>query len=317
MSNTPSLFRIICFSVLSLLLLINQRLPAQEKNEIDEKRKTINRVNDTLIKLSDHVYAIISDGEAGNIAVFENPDGLVLVDDQWIELSPKIKRLLATISNKPVKYVLNTHFHYDHSDGNKVFGKEGAIIISHDNIRKRLEQDQVLSLTNLIQKAYPSEALPFITFSDSLTLNEPNEKIKIYHVKNAHTDGDSFIEFKNAKVIHTGDVFVTYGFPFIDDRNGGDIYGVIDAIDMLIRSVDEKTMIIPGHGPICYKKDLIAYRNMLSTVETRIRNGILKKLSIAEIEKQNPLKDLDLDLVIYFTTEHIYNMVNKKLKNQK
>src|SRR4026209_472402 len=100
MSNTTSLFRIICFSVLSLLLLNSQSLPAQEKNEIDEKRKTINRVNDTLIKLSDHVYAIISDGEAGNIAVFENPDGLVLVDDQWIELSPKIKRLLATISNK-------------------------------------------------------------------------------------------------------------------------------------------------------------------------------------------------------------------------
>ena len=316
MSNTISPFHIICFSVLSVLLLNSQSLPAQEKNEIDERRKTINRVNDTLIKLSDHVYAIISDGEAGNIAVFENPDGLVLVDDQWIELSPKIKKLLATISNKPVKYVLNTHFHYDHSDGNKVFGKEGAIIISHDNIRKRLEQDQVLSLTNLVQKAYPYEALPFITFSDSLTLNEPTEKIRIYHVKNAHTDGDSFIEFKNAKVIHTGDVFVRYGFPFIDDRNGGNIYGMIDAIDMLIRSIDEGTMIIPGHGPISYKKDLIAYRNMLSTVETRIRNGILKKLSVAEIEKQNPLKDLDLSLVIFFTTEHIYNMVNKKLKNQ-
>ena len=150
-----------------------------------------------------HVYAIISDGEAGNIAIYENPDGLVLVDDQWIELLPKVKKLLATISNKPVKYVLNTHFHYDHSDGNKVFGKEGAIIISHDNIRKRLEEKQVLSLSNLVQKAYPFEALPFITFSDSLTLNEPNEKIKVYHVKNAHTDGDSFIEFIDANVIHT------------------------------------------------------------------------------------------------------------------
>src|SRR5678810_911695 len=122
--NPTNCFISIAAFILTLFLLfLNiERSFAQEKNGIDERRKTITKVKDTLIKLADHVYAIISDGEAGNIAVFENPDGLVLVDDQWIELSPKIKRLLATISNKPVKYVLNTHFHYDHSDGNKVFG---------------------------------------------------------------------------------------------------------------------------------------------------------------------------------------------------
>ncbi len=301
--------------ILLLVLLIfsnSEIILAQEKNEIDEKRKTITKINDTLIKLADHVYAIISDGEAGNIAVYENPDGLVLVDDQWVELSPKIKKLLAGISNKPVKYVLNTHFHYDHSDGNKVFGKEGAVIISHENIRKRLEQDQVLSLTNLVQKAYPYEALPFITFSDSLTLNEPNEKIKIFHVKNAHTDGDSFIEFMNANVIHTGDVFVTYGFPFIDDRNGGSIYGMIDAMDMLISYINDATMIIPGHGPICYKKDIIAYREMLATVEARIKDGIMKNLSVQEIEKLNPIKGFTMLLDIFFTTDQIYNMVKMK-----
>ena len=223
------------FSILILFIFLNgEQLFAQTRNEIDEKRKTIINIKDTLVKLSSNVYAILSDGEAGNIAIYENPDGLVLVDDQWVELLPKVKKLLATISNKPVKYVLNTHFHYDHSDGNKVFGKEGAIIISHDNIRKRLEEKQVLSLSNLVQKAYPFEALPFFTFSDSLTLNEPNEKIKIYHVKNAHTDGDSFIEFMDANVIHTGDVFVRYGFPYIDDNNGGNIYGMIEGINMLI-----------------------------------------------------------------------------------
>ena len=226
----------ITVALLIIFLFLTSERSFAQQNGIDEKRKTITKIKDTLVKLADHVYAILSDGEAGNIAVYENPDGLVLVDDQWVELFPKIKKLLEGISNKPVKYVLNTHFHYDHSDGNNVYGKKGAIIISHENIRKRMEQDQTLSLTNLVQKAYPYEALPFITFSDSLTLNEPNEKIKIYHVKNAHTDGDSFIEFVNANVIHTGDVFVTYGFPFIDDKNGGDIYGMIDAIDMLIES---------------------------------------------------------------------------------
>ena len=309
-SNYIKIFLLVILSV----FLTKERVFAQEKNEIDEKRKTITNVNDTLIKLSSHVYAILSDGEAGNIAIYENPDGLVLVDDQWIELLPIIKKLLATITDKPVKYVLNTHFHYDHSDGNKVFGKEGTIIISHDNIRKRLEEKQVLSLSNLVQKAYPFEALPFITFSDSLTLNEPNEKIKVYHVKNAHTDGDSFIEFINANIIHTGDVFVRYGFPYIDDNNGGNIYGMIEAINMLINYTNDSTKIIPGHGPISYKKDLVSYRNMLVTVVTRIKDGIENNLTIAQIKEQNPLKNLDLAWDGFFNLEKIYGMVKTKLK---
>jgi glyoxylase-like metal-dependent hydrolase (beta-lactamase superfamily II) len=305
------------FSLLILFISMNgEQLFAQEKNEIDERRKTIINVKDTLVKLYSHVYAILSDGEAGNIAIYENPDGLVLVDDQWVELLPKVKKLLATISSKPVRYVLNTHFHYDHSDGNKVFGKEGAIIISHDNIRKRLEEKQVLSLSNLVQKAYPFEALPFITFSDSLTLNEPNEKIKIYHVKNAHTDGDSFIEFINANVIHTGDVFVRYGFPYIDDNNGGNIYGMIEAIDMLINSTNDSTKIIPGHGPISNKKELISYRDMLITVVSRVQNAIESSLSIEQIKEQNPLRNLNLAWNGFFNLEKIYDMVKMKLEKK-
>ena len=311
-SNSLKIFILAILSV----FLTKEPVFAQEKNEIDEKRKTITNVKDTLVKLSSHVYAILSDGEAGNIAIYENPDGLVLVDDQWIELLPKVKQLLATISDKPVKYVLNTHFHYDHSDGNKVFGKEGAIIISHDNIRKRLEEKQVLSLSNLIQKAYPFKALPFITFSDSLTLNEPNEKIKVYHVKNAHTDGDSFIEFMNANIIHTGDVFVRYGFPYIDDNNGGNIYGMIEAIDILINYTNDSTKIIPGHGPISYKKDLISYKNMLVTVLTRIKDGIENNLTIEQIKEQKPLKNLDLAWDGFFNMEKIYGMVKMKLKQK-
>ena len=308
-SNYIKIFLLVIFYV----FLTKGKAFAQEKNEIDEKRKTIANVKDTLVKLSSHVYAILSDGEAGNIAIYENPDGLVLVDDQWIELLPVVRQLLATISDKPVKYVLNTHFHYDHTDGNKVFGKQGAIIISHDNVRKRVEEKQVLSLSNLVQKAYPFEALPFITFSDSLTLNEPNEKIKVYHVKNAHTDGDSFIDFVNANIIHTGDVFVRYGFPYIDDNNGGNIYGMIQAIDMLINNTNDSTKIIPGHGPISSKNDLVAYRKMLVTITTRIKNGIENNLSIEEIKKQNPLKNLDLAWDGYFNLEKVYGMVKTKL----
>lgn len=302
--------------VVLYVFLTKEKVSAQEKNEIDEKRKTITNIKDTLVKLSSHVYAILSDGEAGNIAVYETPDGLVLVDDQWIELLPAVRHLLATITDKPVKYILNTHFHYDHTDGNKVFGKEGTIIISHDNVRKSLEEKQVLSLSNLVQKAYQFDALPFITFSDSLTLNEPSEKIKVYHVKNAHTDGDSFIEFVNANIIHTGDVFVRYGFPYIDDNNGGNIYGMIEAIDRLIDYSNDSTKIIPGHGPISSKNDLVVYRNMLVTIVMRIKNGIENGLSIGEIKKQNPLKNLDLAWDGYFNLEKVYGMVKTKLKKQ-
>ncbi|MEO6674987.1 MAG: MBL fold metallo-hydrolase [Ginsengibacter sp.] len=305
--------RLCIFSLTLLCIFFNARqVRGQEKNEIDEKRKTIINVTDSLVKLSGNVYAILSKGEAGNIAVYENPDGLVLVDDQWVELLPKVKKLLATISDKPVKYVLNTHFHYDHSDGNKVFGKEGAVIISHDNIRKRLQEQQVLSLSNLVQKASPFEALPFITFSDSLTLNEPNEKIKIYHVNNAHTDGDSFIEFTDANVIHTGDVFVRYGFPYIDNNNGGNVYGMIEAINMLIDHVNDSTKIIPGHGQISYKKDLIAYRDMLVTVVSKIQQGVESNLSSDQIKQQNT----DITEKYKFNWEQIYGMVKKKLKHQ-
>jgi glyoxylase-like metal-dependent hydrolase (beta-lactamase superfamily II) len=302
------------FLLITFCFFNGKSLKAQEKNGIDEKRKTIVNVKDTLIKLSSHLYAIISNGEAGNVAVYENPDGLVLVDDQWVELSNKIKGLLATISNKPVKYVLNTHFHYDHTDGNKVFGKEGAVIISHDNIRKRLEGTRVLSLTNLVQKAYPAEALPLITFSDSLTLHEPNETIKIFHVKNAHTDGDSFIEFNDANVVHTGDVFVRYGFPYIDANNGGNIYGMIDAVTMLIGVINDSTRIIPGHGEISYKKDLIAYRDMLVTVENRVRQGVENNLSIEEIRQQEPLKNLKFQIDYYFDLANMYEMVKQKIR---
>ena len=306
--------RLSTISIIMVTFFLNDNpLFAQQKNGIDEKRKTIANVRDTLVKLSDRLYAIISSGEAGNIAVYENPDGLILVDDQRVELTPKVKALLLTVSSKPVKYIINTHFHYDHSDGNKVFGKEGVVIISHDNIRKRLEETQILSITNLVQQPYPFEALPVITFSDSLTLHEPNEQIKVFHVKNAHTDGDSFIAFMDANVVHTGDVFVRYGFPFIDENSGGNIYGMINAINMLISSVNDSTKIIPGHGSISQKKDLISYRDMLVTVESRVRYGIEHNLSIEEIRKQNPLRDMKFQVDYYFSLEMIYNMVKKKM----
>ena len=282
-----------------LLLLFSTNLFAQ--GTIEENKKNSAAIKDSLIKVSDNVHIILPLGVATNILVYESEDGFIIVDAQFEELEPTITKLLNSISDKPVLYVFNTHFHFDHVDGNKAFGKKGVKIIGHDNLRKRLLTNQVIG-GRLIQKAYPYNALPYITFSDSLTIHEKDEEIKIFYVKNAHTDTDAFIEFKNENIFHTGDVFVRYGFPFIDENNGGNIFGIIKSVDDLISRIDNTTKIIPGHGPISYKKDLILYRNNLQLRVNRIREGILNNLSVEQVIQNDPLKDINWNIDIDWNT---------------
>lgn len=278
--------------------------------ETDQKwKKSSSSIQDSLIKVSKNVYMIKPRGAAGNIIVYESKNGFILVDDQSEELGPTITKLIHSISDKPILYILNTHFHYDHVDGNKAFGKMGVKIIAHDNLRKRLMADQLISPpTNIIQKAYPYEALPYITFSDSLTLHEIEEEIKLFYVKNAHTDTDSFIEFKNENVYHTGDVFVRYGFPFMDEINGGNILGIIKAVDALIKRTNDSTKIIPGHGPLSNKKDLIVYRDNLQLIVKRIQEGMANNLTANQIEQNNPVQGINWNNQ-FFVTSQIYNML--------
>jgi glyoxylase-like metal-dependent hydrolase (beta-lactamase superfamily II) len=302
--------------LLFFCLTIQKNTLAQEHQTIDIIRKTIQTtVKDSLIKLSKNTYAIIANdgGMAGNILVYECKTGFIIIDDQWDELNSKVTDLLKTISSKPIIYILNSHFHFDHTDGNKALGKTGIKIIAHDNLRKRLLSDQsVAPPTDMIQKKYPFYALPYITFSDSLTLHEEGEDIKIFHVNNAHTDTDSFIEFENDNVYHTGDVFVRYGFPFIDDNNGGNIFGIIKSVNELIARTNDSTIIIPGHGPISHKKDLIVYRNNLQLIVNRIKDGILNNLTVEQIEQKNPTKGINW-WNGYFVTSRIYKMVKASL----
>ena len=295
---------------LFVFLLSFTYLSAQ-KNDNYEKSKfnIINTVQDSLIKISNHTYAIIAKGGAGNILIYEGKDGFILVDDQWEDVKPTIDKMLKSISNKPVLYVLNTHFHFDHTDGNMAFGKQGIKIIAHDNLRKRLLTEQhVAPPSDVYQKAYPFNALPSITFSDSLTLHEEKEAIKIFHVINAHTDTDSFIQFQNENVFHTGDVFVRYGFPFIDNNNEGNILGIIKAVNDLIDRTNDSSKIIPGHGPISSRKDLITYRNNLQLIVDRIKDGITKNLTVGQIEQNNPVKDIKWWNGLFMTST-VYKMI--------
>ena len=301
-------------TIFAFLLVITNVL-SQEKNKFEERRKNVvEKANDSIFKISKHTYAIIAKGGGGNVMAYESKNGFIIVDDQWEDLEPTIINLLKSISKKPVLYVLNTHFHFDHTDGNKAFGKNGIKIIAHDNLRKRLLTDQhIAPPVDVIQKAYPYEALPYITFSDSLTLHEEEEVIKIYHINNAHKDTDSFIEFQKDNVYHTGDVFVRYGFPFIDNNNGGNILGIIESMNNLIERSNDSTLIIPGHGPISNKKDLIKYRDNLKLIVDRIKEGIANNLTVAQIEQKNPTKDINWNNGL-FVTSKIYDMIISNAK---
>ncbi len=209
-------------------------------------------------KVAGNVYML--EGSGGNIGVSVGEDGIVIVDDQFAPLAPKIKAALKEITDKPIKFVLNTHFHGDHTGGNVVFGAE-APIIAHENVRKRLQGGGAV-MGNAVEPA-SKQALPVVTFNDRATVHLNGEDIRAIHFPHGHTDGDSVIFFTQSKVVHMGDDFVTYGFPFVDVGNGGSISGMIAGVEKVLDSVPSDTKFIPGHGPISTAEDVRKFVAML------------------------------------------------------
>lgn len=256
-------------------------------------------------RLTESIYML--EGAGGNIGVLVGNDGIIIIDDQFAPLTEKIKTALSKISSKPVKFVVNTHFHGDHAEGNENFGNQGAIIVAHDNARKRLSVDYFFEAFKQTQKATSYEGLPKVTFADSVTFHMNGETVHVFYAKNAHTDGDVIIQFKESNIIHCGDVFVRYGFPFIDQGAGGSIDGMIKAIERLIAITNEQTKIIPGHGAMSTKKDLIDFKNMLVTVRTRIADGIKQGKTLQQIADSDPLKGYIVIVDKWFFVQSIYN----------
>lgn len=260
-------------------------------------------------RLTESIYML--EGSGGNIGVLVGNDGIVIIDDQFAQLTEKIKKALAAISHKPVKFVINTHFHADHTGGNENFGGQGSIIVSHDNARKRLSADYFFEAMKETQKALSYEGLPEVTFADSITFHMNGETVHVFYAKNAHTDGDLIIHFKESNIFHTGDVFVRYGFPFIDQGAGGSIDGMIKAIENLIAVTNDHSRIIPGHGDLSTRKDLVAYRDMLVTVSKRIADGIKQGKTLQQIADSDPLKGYTAVFDKYFFVESIYRSLKK------
>ena len=260
-------------------------------------------------KLTESIYML--EGAGGNIGVLAGKDGIILIDDQFAPLTEKIKKALAKISDQSVKFVINTHYHLDHTGGNENFGKEGSIIVAHQNSRRRLSTDQFNKAIKFEQKAAPYDALPKVTFSDSVTFHMNGETVHVFYVKNAHTDGDVIIHFKESNVFHGGDVFVRYGIPFIDQENGGSIDGMIKATELFIKRTNDKSKIIPGHGVLSGKKDLIDYKKMLVTVRTRIADAIKRGKGLQQIIEADPTKGYITVFDKSVFIEAVYNSLKK------
>jgi glyoxylase-like metal-dependent hydrolase (beta-lactamase superfamily II) len=254
-------------------------------------QRDYSKVQIKTIKVSKNLYMLM--GAGGNLGLSTGKNGTFLIDDQFAPLTKKIKQAISKITKKPVKFLIKTHWHFDHTGGNENFGKVDTVIVAHENVRKRMKKGQMMKAFNFKVPPAKAHALPVITFPKSMTFHLNGETIDVVHYKEAHTDGDAVIFFKKANVIHTGDLFFNGFYPFIDSGSGGSLMGIIKSIDRVLMRTNSKTKIIPGHGPLGSAKDMKAYRDMLELVHKRVSRLLKQGKTVKEIVASKPTKDLD------------------------
>jgi cyclase len=259
---------------------------AQAQNPPDFSQVTVK-----VIPVASGIYML--EGLGGNIGLSVGKDDAFLIDDQYAPLSAKIKAAVATVTPKPVRFVVNTHWHFDHVGGNEALAGSGAIIFAHENTRRRMSSDQFIAAMNRKVPASPTAALPVITFSDTITFYTNDDTVRTFHVANAHTDGDAIIFFRKANVIHMGDTFFNGRYPLIDLSSGGSLVGMIAAANQGLAMTNADTRFIPGHGPLATRADLVRYRDMLVATRDRVGKLIAEHRTLKEILDAKPLADLD------------------------
>ena len=243
------------------------------------------------VKAAGNIHMLM--GSGGNIGVCVGNDGVFLVDDQFAPLTEKIKAAIGKISDKDIRFVINTHWHFDHVGGNENMGEMGTVIIAHENVRNRMSKDQFIEFFQKKVPASPKLALPIITFTEDITIYQNKEEIHVFHVNNAHTDGDAVVYFKNSNVIHTGDIYFAGIYPFIDTSSHGSVNGVIKAAKDILLIINDDTKVIPGHGPLSNKAGLIAYVDMLTVMRDKISKLISEGRSQKEILTSKPTQKFD------------------------
>ena len=243
------------------------------------------------LRVADGVHMLT--GSGGNIGLLSGADGAVLIDDQFAPLTNKILAAVAGVTPNPVRFVLNTHWHGDHSGGNENLGRAGAVIVAHNNVLERMSKEQFTARFNRRTPPSPRAALPVVTFPEEMELHLNGETLLAFHVAKAHTDGDVLVKFVKANVVHGGDVFVRYGFPFIDEGSGGTLLGMIVGNEKLLAVTDANTKYIPGHGDLATRADVEAYVSMLRAIRDRTLAAVKKGQSLEAFVASAPLADYD------------------------
>lgn len=241
--------------------------------------------------VSSGVYML--EGRGGNIGISVGNDDVFMIDDQYAPLTPKVRAAIATVSPKPVRFLLNTHWHGDHVGGNENMAGAGAIIVAHDNTRKRMSKEQFIAAYNMKVPPSPTAALPIVTFSQSMSLYLNGDSVRAVHFRSAHTDGDVVVTFENADVVHMGDIFFNGVYPLVDVGSGGSILGIIAAVDQVLSRTTARTKFIPGHGPLGNRDDLVRYRGMAKTVRDRIAQLVAQRRTLAQVVAAKPTADYD------------------------
>ncbi|HAC65920.1 MAG TPA: MBL fold metallo-hydrolase [Cyanothece sp. UBA12306] len=268
----------------AMSILINVPLLAQARDFSQVKIKTI--------PVREQIYML--EGEGGNIGVFIGEDGVIMIDDQFAPLTGKIKAAIAKLSQQPIRFLINTHWHFDHTGGNENLGSDGVVILAHDNVRKRMSVDNFMEAFNRKIPASPDAALPIITFANGVTFHLNGDTLKaINPTPNGHTDGDTILHWEKANVIHTGDLFFNGFYPFIDTSHGGSLSGMIDGVNKILAITDQDTLIIPGHGALSNRQELIEYRDMLIAVQAKTKQAIADGASLETFLKSNPTAEFD------------------------
>ncbi len=274
-----------CFAVVLLLLFTLTSIASFVNAQMDEN------VTISTTKLTNNTYML--KGSGGNIIVSVGQDGVFMVDDQFAPLTEKIKQAISNITDQPVKFVINTHWHSDHTGGNENFGELGAIIISHDNVKKRLSTEQFSEFFNRTVPPLSEKGLPIITFSDNMTISQNGDEIKVIHMDNGHTDGDSVVYFTKSNVIHVGDDFTDKSYPIIDISSGGSIDGLISSLQTILALIDDETKVISGHTEISNKTKVNDLANMLIDVRQNVSQMIGDGKSLEEIIAAQPTSNYD------------------------
>ncbi|HXV63076.1 MAG TPA: MBL fold metallo-hydrolase [Vicinamibacteria bacterium] len=258
------------FVLFSTVLIMGAKLAfAQDFSDVEIK----------IHPVAGQVYYL--EGQGGNIGLFIGNDGVFLIDDQYAPLTEKIVAAIRTLSDEPIRFLINTHMHPDHTGGNENFGKMGTLIFGHDNVRHQM------------QVAGYKEAPPLVTYGEDMSFHINGETVYVFKTPDAHTNGDSYILFRGSNVVHTGDIYRTTSYPYVDTANGGSFLGTIKALDLLIEISDANTKIIPGHGVISNVAEVRAWRDMLLVIRDRVKSSIEAGKSLEETQGAGLTKEYD------------------------